>query len=171
MCYSQFFLLLNSLIPHWLFVEELFHIMFYQKVITETPVRIRKRWYCFLNNLLVYGWDILGLLFLCFCLFIHLIICSKIRNIVSCFQNLQCSVYSTTNWNLISKNIWSLILPYSDNFWSGKNLAQLVQNGKNRQIKSVPNLIFFSLRQIKFAPILIIFWLRQIKSMVKKLLF
>ena len=35
-------------------------------------------------------------------------------------------------------------LPYSDKFWRGENLAQLAQNGKNRQIKSTPNLIFFS---------------------------
>ena len=28
-------------------------------------------------------------------------------------------------------------------------MAQLAQNGKNRQIKFAPNLIFFSLRQIK----------------------
>ena len=35
-------------------------------------------------------------------------------------------------------------LPYSDKFWCGENLAQLAQNGKNRQIKSTPNLIFFS---------------------------
>ena len=41
-----------------------------------------------------------------------------------------------------------LNIPYSDKFWRRKNLAQLAQNGKNRQIKSVPNLIFFSLRQI-----------------------
>ena len=40
-------------------------------------------------------------------------------------------------------------LPYSDRFWRGENLAQVAQNGKNRQIKSVPNLIIFSLRQIK----------------------
>ena len=40
-------------------------------------------------------------------------------------------------------------LPYSDKFWRGKNLTQLAENGKNRQIKSAPNLIFFSLRQIK----------------------
>ena len=32
-------------------------------------------------------------------------------------------------------------LPYSDKLWRGKNLAQLGQNGKNHQIKSVPNLI------------------------------
>ena len=41
------------------------------------------------------------------------------------------------------------VLPYSDKFWRGENLAQLVQNGKNRQIKSTPKLIFLSLRQIK----------------------
>ena len=48
-------------------------------------------------------------------------------------------------------------LPYSDKFWRGENLAQLVQNGKKCQIKSAPNLFFFSLRQIK--------------SMAKKLFF
>ena len=40
-------------------------------------------------------------------------------------------------------------LPYSDKSWRGENLAQLAKNGKNRQIKSAPNLIIFSLRQIK----------------------
>ena len=58
-------------------------------------------------------------------------------------------------------------IPYSDKFWRGENLAQLAQNGKNNQIKSAPNLIFFSLRQIKSTPDLIIFSLRQIKSMAK----
>ena len=48
-------------------------------------------------------------------------------------------------------------LPYSDKFWRGGNLTQLSENGKNRQIKSAPNLIFFLLRQIK--------------SMAKKLFF
>ena len=50
-------------------------------------------------------------------------------------------------------------------------MARLAQNGKNRQIKSAPNLIFFSLRQIKSVPNLVIFSLRQIKSMAKKLFF
>ena len=40
-------------------------------------------------------------------------------------------------------------IPYSDKFWCRENLAQLAQNGKNHQIKSLPNLIIFSLRQIK----------------------
>ena len=48
-------------------------------------------------------------------------------------------------------------IPYWDKFWRGENLAQLAQNGKNRQIKSAANLIIFSLRQIK--------------SMAKKLFF
>ena len=48
-------------------------------------------------------------------------------------------------------------IPYSDKFWRRENLAELAQNGKNSQIKSAPNLIFFSLRQIKSASNLIIF--------------
>ena len=55
-------------------------------------------------------------------------------------------------------------MPYSEKFWREENLAQ---NGKNCQIKSAPNLFFFSLRQIKSAPNFIIFLLRQIKSMAK----
>ena len=35
-------------------------------------------------------------------------------------------------------------IPYSDKFWRRKNLAELAQNGKNRQIKSASNLIIFS---------------------------
>ena len=61
--------------------------------------------------------------------------------------------------------------PYSEKIWRGENLVQLAQNGKNRQIKFAPNLIFFSLCQIKSAPNLIIFSLRQIKSMPKNLFF
>ena len=34
-------------------------------------------------------------------------------------------------------------IPYWDKFWRGENLAQLAQNGKNRQIKSAQ--IFFFL--------------------------
>ena len=48
--------------------------------------------------------------------------------------------------------LWTKLLenlPYSDKFWRGENLAQLVQNGKNCQIKSAPNLIIFLLPQIK----------------------
>ena len=36
-----------------------------------------------------------------------------------------------------------LNIPYSNKFWRGENLAQLARNGKNRQIKSAPSLIFF----------------------------
>ena len=36
-----------------------------------------------------------------------------------------------------------LNIPYSNKFWRGENLAQLAQNGKNRQIKFAPSLIFF----------------------------
>ena len=51
-------------------------------------------------------------------------------------------------------------ISYSDKFWCGENLVQLAQNGKNHQVKSAPNLIFFSLRQIKSAANLIISSLR-----------
>ena len=34
------------------------------------------------------------------------------------------------------------ILPYSDKFWRRENLVKLARNGKNRQIKSTPKLIF-----------------------------
>ena len=44
------------------------------------------------------------------------------------------------------------LLPYSYKFWHGENLEQLTQNGKNCQIKSAQNLIFFSFCQIKSAP-------------------
>ena len=33
-------------------------------------------------------------------------------------------------------------LTYSEKIWCGENLAQLAQNGKNRQIESASNLIF-----------------------------
>ena len=80
---------------------------------------------------------------------------------------LLCSTFKVSHYFLGGVIIFWL--PYSDKFWHGENLAELAQNGKNRQIKSVPNLIFFSLRQIKSVPNLIIFSLRQIKSMAKKI--
>ena len=63
------------------------------------------------------------------------------------------------------------LILYSDKFWCGETLVQLAQNGKNRQVKSAPNLVFYSLRQIKSAANLVIFSPRQIKSMAKKRFF
>ena len=62
----------------------------------------------------------------------------------------------------------SMNIPYSDKFWRRENLGQLAQNGKNRQIKSTLNLVFFSLHQIKSVPNLIIFSLRKLNPWRKK---
>ena len=72
---------------------------------------------------------------------------------------LLCSTFKVSHYFLGGVIIFWL--PYSDKFWHGENLAELAQNGKNRQIKSVPNLIFFSLRQIKSMA-------KKIFSIIKK---
>ena len=76
-------------------------------------------------------------------------ICSKLKNGIVLKSllitlNTHKAVSSITlNMQLLTGFPASIYLPYSDKFWRGENLAQLAQNGKNRQIKSAPNLIFF----------------------------